>query len=412
MLKGLRALDLPFLVWLVVGGSIAACLVDYSLLGFSFKGYIWFVTLGVALMVVLRESKRICLPLWIWVPWGALLLTYLLATPYPNAIQRTAMMLCPVVVGAAVSTFPVENNVLRDFLSLCRLGAMALLVGSAVLAGVFTLGALPSVTGLAPQVMTGTMFANLFAAEFVEKKAKALCYWIGMAFLPVMAVTRTAIVAAALTLPLTGARLGVRKRAIILFVLAVAGLAVFYTTRVQQKMFYSGQGTLVDLSLDNPDFRTTGRLNMWQYLKEGIQEEPWFGHGANAQEWELYELFGSAAQPHNDWIRLAYDYGYVGAAVFGLCMLLQSLHALRLGRKSAGDAEILFAAGSSAFISFALFMLTDNIILYVAYFGNLHFTILGLAYSARREEKRAGLQCRRWKAPELPRARVAPGAGL
>jgi O-antigen ligase len=123
-------------------------------------------------------------------------------------------------------------------------------------------------------------------------------------------------------------------------------------------------------------------------MRNEIDAKPWFGHGANAQEWFLEELFGTLTQPHNDWLRLEFDYGYIGTGLFGATLLAQALLAWTLGMKSSGPRKMLFLSGASAFVSFVLIMVTDNIILYAVYFGNLHFAIMGLAYAASRDELR------------------------
>ena len=118
-------------------------------------------------------------------------------------------------------------------------------------------------------------------------------------------------------------------------------------------------------------------------MNQEISKRLWLGHGSNASEELVLSITGySLTHPHNDWLRLEYDYGYIGTGVFILCMLAQVVHAFLMARKSSGESRILFYAGASAFIPFVLIMFTDNIILYAAFFGNLHFTMLGLAYAS------------------------------
>ena len=49
-------------------------------------------------------------------------------------------------------------------------------------------------------------------------------------------------------------------------------------------MFYSGEGTIFDLTWDNPNLRTTGRKAIQEAMERRIADSPWFGHGANASE--------------------------------------------------------------------------------------------------------------------------------
>lgn len=139
---------------------------------------------------------------------------------------------------------------------------------------------------------------------------------------------------------------------------------------------------MAEVGPDNPDLATSGRKALWEKLETEIDNAPYFGHGANASEPFVSMLTGGLTHPHNDWLRLLYDYGYFGAMVFAFCLIAQVLHILKRAKNAKGEARILLYAGASTFISFVLFMFSDNIILYAAFFGNLQFTILGLAYAA------------------------------
>ena len=63
-------------------------------------------------------------------------------------------------------------------------------------------------------------------------------------------------------------------------------------------------------------------------------------------------------------------------------LLAASTHAVLCARRAEGATRLLLLAGASAFIPFAILMYTDNILVYVSYFGNLQFAILGLGYGA------------------------------
>jgi O-antigen ligase len=227
-----------------------------------------------------------------------------------------------------------------------------------------------------------------------------LAYWAVLAAVPVLANTRTGMVAVALTLPLTLAPLSMTKRLIAVAVLVVAGMGVFQMERIQNKMFYSGQGTVSDavtgvldlLKGEEPaslDFATSGRRYIHQALIDGLDEAYWLGHGANTTE-AISLAFSEVTHPHNDWLRLRYEYGLLGMLLFALTMLGQVGHALRRLRRMPPEAAIFLWVGAGAFLPMALFMFSDNVILYAAWFGNLQFAMLGLGYAALRPVKRGG----------------------
>jgi O-antigen ligase len=204
-----------------------------------------------------------------------------------------------------------------------------------------------------------------------------------MVAIPIVALTRTAIVATALTLPLTFAPLRPARRVALVALLALAGWGLFYTPRIQGKMFRSGSGEMTDL-LDN-DFSDSGRFFMWKMMRQGISEAPWLGHGAGSGEVFVRNITaGKSGYPHNDWLLTLFDYGIVGTAAFVTSMLAASAHAVISARRAEGATRLLLLAGASAFIPFAILMYTDNILVYVSFFGNLHFAILGLGYGALR----------------------------
>ena len=98
---------------------------------------------------------------------------------------------------------------------------------------------------------------------------------------------------------------------------------------------------------------------------------------------------GQLTHPHNDWLRFLYDYGIVGAGLFLLTVIAQVRHLLKKARMCEGEIRTFFFGAASTFLPFVLMMFTDNIVLYAAFYGNLQFTIIGLAYAA---EKRARLE--------------------
>ena len=80
--------------------------------------------------------------------------------------------------------------------------------------------------------------------------------------------------------------------------------------------------------------------------------------------------------------------------LFSAMMLLQTWHGWRLARRLPKPLNIYLYTGVSAFLPMAIFMLSDNVILYVAWFGNLQFALLGLGYAIAHQVRMAELQAR------------------
>lgn len=375
-----------FLPALVLVTTLVTCAGFGSIGPFALKGYAWVIMFAAALLHYVGQGFRSTFPTAIWMPWILFIATSLLFSDTQNALQRTALLVCPCLVAASLACLPVRDAVFSTFLRGCRVLLGLLFLVSLLRIGVLATGRLPNVTGLAGESMTATLLAALFAADFASGSRASIWWWSLAFLLPLIAVVRGAILAALTTLPLTLAPMGRGVRVGILAVVAGLAMIVFNSERVQRKMFESGSGQVSELRLDNPNLRTSGRTRTWEIMMEQARTKPWFGHGANANEVFILETFGMKGHPHNDWVRLFFDYGYVGAGLFGLTMLVQFLHTLAAARRATGNRRVFLYAGASGFVPFVVLMMTDNVVIYAGFFGNLQFALLGLGYSARQAD--------------------------
>jgi len=373
---------LPLLLWVLAAATVFANYGVERVFGYNSSGLAWVVPLVWAFVMVTKNPSRIVFPLWTWVPWILAVSLFWYQSRFPS-LQRTVQLLCPIAIAAAASTCRLGEAQLQRVLMMIKGLAVALIAIVVIKTGILATGALPQATGLAPQVMTAMMLGCLFAASYAGGRRGDLRWWLAMAAIPVVALTRTAIVATALTLPLTFAPLKLGKRVALLVLLALAGWGLFYTPRIQGKMFRGGSGEMTDV-LDK-DFADSGRFFMWKMMRLGIREKPWLGHGAGAGEMFVRSITsGQSGYPHNDWLLTLYDYGIAGTAAFVVSVLAASAHAVRCASRAKDATRLLLLTGASAFAPFALLMYTDNILVYVSYFGNLQFAILGLGYGALR----------------------------
>ena len=374
--------NLPFLFNIVVMTTLVACIGGSSFLGYNISGYAWIISFIFAGYVLIAKRGKIHFPIKIWLPWIFSVTCYVMFADESNALQRSIMIICPIVVGVAASKYGLDVDQMGNVTALYKYIASALYGIVIIKTGILMSAALPEFAGLAPEVMTGTLLCTFFAVQFAQGDNKAIAWWSALAAIPLIAVTRMGMIASGLTLVLTPAPMKFVKRVTCVALIIAVTVPVFYSRRVQQKMFYSGQGAISEISFENPDFDTSGRKHMWEVMRKGIADDPWFGHGANSSEALIRAVTGGIVHPHNDYLRLFYDYGYITSAIFGICILLQFIDLLKKASCSPQYLKVLFYAGATSFISFLMFMFTDNIVLYAAFFGNLQFTILGLAYGS------------------------------
>lgn len=208
-----------------------------------------------------------------------------------------------------------------------------------------------------------------------------------MAALPVYALTRTAIICVGVTLPFTLAPMRLQKRALFLIAGLIIGVTLFYTPRVQKKMFYSHKGKISDVM--EGKVADSGRFHKWKLFEPRIKQRPWLGRGTGAGETFMGAITNSTlAYPHNDWLLTLYDHGILGTGVYALSIIIASFHAWRMARSAKGGTRSLFFAGASSFVVLAIMMMTDNIMVYSSFYGNLQFTFLGLGYAAAAGERK------------------------
>lgn len=382
---------IPLVLYVVLACVFAANIVGGSLLGLNVSGLAWFVALLFAGLVVLLRSGRITFPFMLWLPWVVLLLLYLsisdrsLLDPRVIPLQRTLQLLAPLVVAMAASTYRPSPDVVRECIDFLRRFTILLFV--ALIGSVYALSSAGG-SGFAAQVMTclllGLVFVNRY---FMFRHKRDLQVYLLLSVIPVLAVTRMVTLAMLLCVPMSFARLGSAKRALFIGLFVVVGLAVFQLPQIQKKMFFSGSGEISDISLNNPDFATSGRSFIWQVLWTKAQQSPWLGHGTGAGETMAYSIT-PVGYPHNDWLLTFVDYGWLGVGIFLLCNLLMMFRCLAASRKTREpETRFLFIAGASSFPPFFIVMFTDNIMVYASFFGILQYVLIGLAFGALKHEQ-------------------------
>jgi hypothetical protein len=367
---------------------MAALLLSYlvpgQLAGKNIQGWLWVMVAAASLWGLAVRHDRIRFPLWLWAPWAG----YVLArtfSGYDNAFQSTAQILCSVLVGLAASTYTITPSVLKQVNRWLRWSFYAYVVFFVVRVLPWTLSDIEN-SGFAAGAITALFFQAYFLCRFLcqGRNWPDLIHYFAALAIPVVSTNRGPILGSLALVLLVAAPLSLLKRIIIAVVAVGIGLAAFYTPRVQYKMFYSGHGTLADLRLDNPDLNTSGRSTMREMLDDGLARRRWVGHGANAAAAELLSAGAVTHELHNDWLRVRYNYGYLGVALFAVTMALQLGLAYWRSQRASPEARVLLCAAASCFVPFAVVMFTDNILVYCQFFTIPHFLCLGFGYAASR----------------------------
>lgn len=368
----------------VIAFSLLACALQVSIFGFNMSGWAWLGGLGAAVAVLLRQGVgRATVPIQYWAPWITIVLVYI-GWNFDNALQSATQILCPLVIGAAASTLRPSHEEKGEFLQLYRVAA-AVFLGIVVFLRLpmLFLGRLPETTGLAPETMTAMLFQSLFLCSYLlQRKQVDLLLYGACAAIPVVSLIRGSILGSLALAILTLAPLAPWRRLLIVAAALVIGFVVFNMPLVQRKMFWSGRGSIGDVVWENTDLRKHNRDRMWRRLWSGVEEQPWLGHGGNADATDLLNAGFPTHLPHNDWVRILFNYGIVGCALYVGAILLQILHGWRWAALSRPHTQVFLYAGLSAFVPYAVVMFCDNILVYASFYGNLHFLLLGFGYGS------------------------------
>jgi len=172
------------------------------------------------------------------------------------------------------------------------------------------------------------------------------------------------------------------KRVLVLLFLVIIANVIFNTTLMQTRFFYGGTGTYEDIIEFR--FSTSGRSYIWPLIWEKAWERPVFGHGAGSSHFETILITGLIEHPHNDYLKVFYEYGIFGFVIFWFFFLRMWLCALNSTFKEKNIYS--FTISSQAFLSltgFFLLALTENLILYTTQFMVPFFFLIGAFEKSR-----------------------------
>jgi len=346
--------------------------------GKQFAGYVWVIQGTLAgLSLALCTRRRAAFPLVVWLPW---LIWIIVRCDFDDfyCVQRTIMLWAGPLAALSMSAIVVNEQQLSWLLRSLRV----IVVISLVIYIMSLAHALPSgIWFSGSSLMTACLAASALAPNVLLGRRKDILLWLGCLAMCCLSVFRAVIVTCALTLPLTPSPQPMQRRLIAVFMGIVLVLAAFSLPATRQKMLMnSGQDSLRGLAAHPGDVYSSGRFSMWRLYMDEALKQPLLGHGGNASYYFGVDLAGWE-HPHSDYIRVFFDYGLIGVMLLGLPVLhtlVDTYRRVRLaGSVVTRDAWTVSCGG---FISMCLLAITDNVLLYVAFFGCLLFGILGAAY--------------------------------
>jgi O-antigen ligase len=153
---------------------------------------------------------------------------------------------------------------------------------------------------------------------------------------------------------------------------------IYELSFVKERFLFMGDQAVIGRFKIN----SAGRLKIWKLLVEKSSESPLFGHGIGSAEDLVIDYFGTIAQPHNEYLRVYFDFG-----VLGLILMLISFSWLFAANFKLRSDDLLmsweFRLKWILLVQFLLFMSTDNPLVYPFFIFPVFF-LVGFCTSTRK----------------------------
>ncbi len=358
-----------------------------SLGGFRITGWIW-VMMSVGLSIFpLRNllDYRSVLDYLLFLAYALGSIVWLEPDLRQHNIQEILQLGVPLLAWGVARYHPPGGEAMMDEIpSSMLISASALLLIPALfesLMGIHLLNANGRPGAITTVLIAACALALVSRGEqrawFAVAMAFAYCFFTG---------SRTAtfsIISLALIAP-TQSHWG---RGLRILAVVVVLVLTFSSQRFQERFFAArGEqgGDVNDLLEGRMD--SAGRFELWELLWKSAQEHPIQGQGAGSASYECWRDFAEIAHPHNDYLRLFFDYGILGFLLFWSFFLRQWLASLKGFFSGAQGPEYtlrlqIFLSLSSIFIMAA----TDSPMYYTVQLMFPLFFMMGLR--ARHQEE-------------------------
>jgi O-antigen ligase len=299
---------------------------------------------------------------------------------------QDALQLCmPIVVGLlAASAIRTHSELRWIFISFgVALGLMLLYLATYLSGSVDFEWIRDHRRGAACATM---LIGCVFLAHFPQRKLLAIAGWGACLLITTVTsarMTTLALLAVPLLHPYT------RGRSLSKFLAggAILGLAflLFNTKNFQERFFESGQGSIGDLLAGNVNDQ--GRSTVWSGVWNEAWRRPFMGAGVGAAVSFVPTVWGDMNHVHNDYLRIFYELGVVGLALFIAVSAWQLVNLRRQIDSTEGIVKATFTAAWLGFCALLITCLTDNTLVYNMLYTDPLFALLGAAYGAASAER-------------------------
>jgi len=147
----------------------------------------------------------------------------------------------------------------------------------------------------------------------------------------------------------------------IIFLMFFIIASIFIIESITSRLFFNNEVSIESLNM-------SGRNLLWAALIEKIPDSPWFGFGTGSTYTylKIVKPLGGMAddQVHNDYIKILFNYGYVGLFLF-LYTIKNMFNSLIVKKSLFNNLNIKIS--KNYIYGFLILMLTDNVLVYMFY---------------------------------------------
>jgi O-antigen ligase len=226
-----------------------------------------------------------------------------------------------------------------------------------------------------------------YLAKWRYKSRSGLLFAIAITVLIGISQSRLALGIAVVLFPLS--QFPSRNPLRVLRMLLVSGVIVacsygafMYFDSLRER-FLSGD---LSLRIGSIAINGSGRTAFWKVTLESYEDSPLVGKGAGSAEALIDSFFVDINHPHNDYLRIAHDYGAIGLAIWSVGVLSLLVKLWRSWRWAEGvdrNMARLQLTALLALVGFALEMTMENAMVYI-FVGAPLGLIVGSALGVRR----------------------------
>ena len=367
-------------LWSIPVGACIATVGGFEVFGKMLRGYVWIAQWIIAMLAVLvLRSGRTRFPILAWMPW---IIWILIRCPLEFvAVQRTAMLLLSPIAAVAAAKACTEDADVKFLLR--SLTMVVLFVGAVVICDSFVEIQFAHLQRPAA-IMALCMGAAYYTTGVYRGELNSILLWLWCVAACGISSGRTAVAITLITLVMCPEKVGIYKRVAAGTFVVVLAVAVFSLPKMKAKMSHSQNASLAEVVRGEEELNTSGRLNAWEmYLYEAMKE-PVFGLGGNSSgEFGRLNIgsLDSWHHPHNEYIRILFEYGMIGLACFLWAHFYCAVNIAKVLRQTQSPViKEALTVSLTGMAMLSLLCITENVLLYVTFFGMFLFGIMGGAY--------------------------------